>query len=140
MTESAPDDGLALPPRMLGRPADPPAALARVSHSGPVQKFQRELSAQRQMRRSPRLGSFRASARAWVGRVSGRADRRLLFAVAETIDALIAHCDALTDHVTNQEELTADVVASFGEDLTRLRAEVIHLGRLTAKLEEDGGG
>jgi hypothetical protein len=140
MTHDAHDDGPALSPPTLGRPTDPPPALARVSLTASVQNFQRELSLQLQIRRTPRLGNFRASARAWAGRVSGRAERRLLIAVAEAVEALIAHSDALTDRITSQEELTAEVAASYGGDLTRLRAEVIHLKRLIATLEEDGSG
>jgi hypothetical protein len=42
--------------------------------------------------------------------------------------------------MTNQEGLTSDVAASYGEDLARLRADVIHLSHLTAMPEEDGSG
>lgn len=128
------------PPSMLHRPADAPPASARASDLAQVQNFRRELSAQLQMRRSPRLGSRRATARAWLGRLTGRADRRLLFSLAQALEALVEHCDGLGDRLTSQEAMTADLAAAYGEDLTRLRAEVAHLNRLAGTPEEDMRG
>ena len=130
---------VASPPVMFDRPADPPHPVA-VTQSGTVQGFRRELSAQLQMRRSRRLGSLRATVRAWAGRVSGRADRRLLFSLAEVTNALLEHCDSLVEHISRDETLAEHVIASFGEDLTHLRAEVNGLRRSISSQEEPRGG
>jgi len=122
-------------PRMLSRPADPPPLLGHAAQMDSVRDFRREFSAQLQMSQAPRLGSLKASMRAWAGRVSGRADRRLLFTVARATDALANHCDALADRLMSLEALSSDVTAAYGEDITRLRAEVVHLRSLAASLE-----
>jgi hypothetical protein len=64
-----------------------------------------------------------------MGRVTGRADRRLLLAMAETLDVLIAHCDLLTELLNADEAVNADVAAAYGAEITELRAEVIRVGR-----------
>ena len=75
-------------------------------------------------------GSFRA----WAARVSGRADRRLLLALARATDAVAAHCDQLVDRLAAQEAVTADVAGSFGQELALLRAEVLHLQRTRGRV------
>ena len=70
-----------------------------------------------------------AKLRAWAGRVSGRADRRLLFAIAHATDAIAAHCDLIADRLATQETITADISRAFGEEISQLRSEVIHLQR-----------
>jgi hypothetical protein len=114
--------------------------LGRAGDLDPVQNLRREFSAQLQMRKSPRLGSLRASARAWAGRVSGRSDRRLLYALAEATSALVDHCDSLTDRLATQETLLDEFTTILGEEVTRLRAEVDHLRRLSTTPEADNGG
>ena len=114
---------------MLQRPADAPLAVEHAGSLAPIQDFGRELSAQLQMRKTRWLGSTRATARAWAGRATGRADRRLMFALANATDALARHLDWLVDRLSAQEALTADVTWAYGEDVTRLRAEVTQLRR-----------
>jgi hypothetical protein len=46
------------------------------------------------------------------------------------------HCDRLTDRLMAQEDVTHDVASAFGEELARLRAEVVHLAGLVAALDE----
>lgn len=67
-----------------------------------------------------------------MGRVSGRSDRHLLFALAQATEAIATHCDLLADRLAAQEAVTADVTGAFGEEITRLRAEVLHLQRLVS--------
>jgi hypothetical protein len=122
-------------PRMLQRPADMPPPLERAGSLVPIQDFRRELSAQMQMHSTRWLGTTRATARAWAGRVTGRADRRLMFALAKATDALVHQQDVLVDRLTAQEAITADTVFAYGEDITRLRAEVTRLRNLTARGE-----
>lgn len=133
--EHEPDTEDLRAPHMFQRSSEAPPALEHVGSSAPLQDFRRELSAQRPMRTTRRLGSTRATARAWAGRLTGRADRRLLFALANATDALAHHHDVLIDRLTAQEGLTADMAAAFGEDLTRLRAEVTRLRSLAVHEE-----
>lgn len=135
-----PQQGMTEPPQMLHRPADAPPTLEPVSGLAPVQAFRHEFAAQLQMHHSRRLGSLRATTRAWAGRVSGRADRRLLFRLSEALDAVVVQVDSLTDHVTSLEMLTADIASAYGEDLTRLRAEIAGVRRQTGRLGEDPRG
>jgi hypothetical protein len=125
------------PPHTLHRPTEAPPPLGPASHLAAVQNLKREFSTQLQIRRSPRLATFRSTARAWAGRVSGRADRRLLFAVTEAVDALVTHFDSLSDRLTATESLCAEVAAAYGEELTRLRAEVLRSNRVAAPPKED---
>lgn len=81
---------------------------------------------------------LRSKLRAWAGRVSGRADRRLLFAVVDATDALVTSCNQLADRLAAQEAVNADVTAAFGEEITQLRAEVIHLQRVVDSLHDSG--
>jgi hypothetical protein len=115
---------------MLRQPADAPPPLGHVGDSAPVLSLRRVWSG-----RKARAGG---SLRAWAGRVSGRADRRLLFALADATEALAAQCDLLSDRLAAQEAVTADVTSAFGQDIAQLRAEVLHLQRLVASLQDPG--
>jgi hypothetical protein len=53
-----------------------------------------------------------------------------LSTVARATDAVAAQCDVLTDRLASLEVVTADVTATFGQELAQLRAEVQHLRRL----------
>jgi len=114
------------PPRMLRQPVEPPPPLGHVGDAAPVGSLRQSLQA----RRSGPHRSLRLRTRAWLARVTGRADRHLLSGVADATDAIAAHCDALSDRLAAQEALTADVASVLGEEITRLRAEVTHLRRI----------
>ncbi len=114
---------------MLQRPADAPPPLGRVGDTDAV----------RAVRRAPGRPAapgaaghrpWRVSVRSWASKASGRASRRRLSEVVGAADALAAQCDALTDHVTALEAVTADLASTLGEEVARLRAEVAHLRRL----------
>jgi hypothetical protein len=125
-------DGAAGPaPQMFRQPSDAPPPLAHVGEDPALQSFRREWSA----RRTSASAGLRRSLRAWVGRVSGRSDRRLLLAVASATDAVAAQCDHVVDRLTTQEAVTADVTSVFGEEIAHLRAEVLHLQRVVASLQ-----
>jgi len=117
-----------LAPRTLRRPADPPPPLPHVRDGEALQSLSRELEGRR-VGASSRRGALRA----WAGRVSGRSDRRLLLALAQATEVVATHCDLLADRLAAQEAVGADVAATFGEEITRLRAEVLHLRRLVAQ-------
>jgi hypothetical protein len=106
-------------PRMLHRPADAPPPLGHVGSLDAVASFRRVVA--------DREAGGRRSLRAWAGRVSGRADRRLLLAQAAATEAVVAHCDLLVDRLTALEAVTADTAGASSEEITRLRAEVVRL-------------
>jgi hypothetical protein len=138
--DAASGAGREQPPHMLVRPAEPPPPLGHIADAEPLRDFRRELSSQRQLREAPRLGSLRATVRAWAGRVSGRADRRLVVALGRATDALADRCDSIVDRLESQEALTAEVTEAFGSDLAHLRAEVAHLRALASAAEHQRGG
>jgi len=112
---------------MLRQPADAPPPLAPAGATDGVRSFRRVWSDRNAATRS---------LRAWAGRVSGRSDRRLLVALAGATEALAVHCDQLVDRLTAQEAVTADVTDSFGQEITLLRAEVVHLQRSVDALRD----
>jgi hypothetical protein len=120
-------------PPMLRQPADAPAPLGHVGDLEPVQAFRRVWASQSAADRSASVG---VRIRAWAGRVTGRADRHLLRNVAHATDAIAARCDLLTDRLASQEAITADLTHSFGEEIARLRAEVLHLQRVVVSLRD----
>jgi (p)ppGpp synthase/HD superfamily hydrolase len=75
-----------------------------------------------------------------AGRISGRSDRRLLSALAEATDAIATQCDLLADRIAARDTVSSDIADSFGEEVTRLRAEVLHLHHLSATTAEPRGG
>jgi len=121
-------------PRALRQPADAPPPLGHVRDVEPVQSFTLLRAGRRDGAGRP--ASLRGTVRAWLGRISGRSDRRLLFALADATEAIAAHCDLLGDRLAVQEAVTADVAGAFGEEITRLRAEVLHLQRLVMSLHD----
>jgi ABC-type transporter Mla subunit MlaD len=106
---------------MLRRPVEAPEPLGHLGSGSAAVSFRRLVS--------DRTAGTRRSLRAWAGRLSGRADRRLLRAQADVTEAVVARCDLLADRLSALEAATADVAGAFGEELARLRAEVAHLRR-----------
>jgi hypothetical protein len=115
-------------PRMLRRSADAPPALGPVSGTDRVVAFHRVWS--------DRNVATKRSLRSWAGRISGRADRRLLVALVGATEAIATHCDLLADRLAAQEAVTEDVVGCFGQEIVQLRAEVLHLQAQVTSLRE----
>lgn len=121
-------------PRSLRQPADAPPPLAHLAGVEQLQSFTRVWAARRDGTGTP--ASLLASVRAWLGRVSGRSDRRLLVALAGATEAIATRCDLLSDRLAGQQAVTADVAGAYGEEITKLRAEVLHLQRLVVSLRD----
>jgi hypothetical protein len=130
--QNAVGDASEQPPRMLRQPADAPAPLGRVGDTESLLTVRRV--------RANWEAQARRSLRSWVGRVSGRSDRHLLRALADATDALADHCDLLADRLAGQEAVSADVAGTLGEEVSRLRAEVLHLQRLLTSTPGSTGG
>jgi hypothetical protein len=118
---------------MLGHPVDALPPLGPVSDLGGVRALRHERAAR--LHAADATGDVRTRARSWAGRVSGRADRRLLHALAEAVDALVTHSDALVDRVNLAFGRESEISAVFGDEVSQLRAEVIHLRGLVASPE-----
>jgi phosphoribosylformimino-5-aminoimidazole carboxamide ribonucleotide (ProFAR) isomerase len=58
----------------------------------------------------------------------------MILALAGALDAIGSHCDRLVDGLASEEARVADTTGAFGQDITHLRAEVLHLQRLAASL------
>jgi len=124
-------EGSGSAPRTLRQPVDASPPLGPVSVIDAVVSFRRVWAGRR--------ATTRWSLRAWAGRISGRSDRRLLSALAEATDAIATQCDLLAERIAARDTASADIADSFGEDVTRLRAEVLHLQRLSAAPPESRG-
>jgi hypothetical protein len=74
-------------------------------------------------------GTLPMRVRAWMGRVTGRRNRYVLEAVVRATDEIADRCDELTTRLMDQAAVTAEMASIFGEELARLRAEVLHLQR-----------
>ena len=134
--ELAPEADASAAPRLLHRPTEAPPRLGRVGDGAALQALRHEWSLHGVRRRALRSGSFRDTARLWAGRLTGRSRRRLVAALAGATLELADRCEVLTDRLMTQEDVTEDVATAFGEELSRLRAEVLHLARLLAEVTE----
>ncbi len=119
-------------PLVLTRPAEPPAPLELVGQSP-------ALRALREARAGATSTPGRSTLRGWAAKITGRSDGRLLHALADATEVLAARCDEVLDRLAAQEALAADLVGTLGAELTRLRAEVLHLQR-TMPTPGDRGG
>ena len=63
-----------------------------------------------------------------TNRGPGGFDREMIGDLIRAIDAVAARCDAILDHLTHQDVVVDEAVTIFGEELTRLRAELAPLG------------
>jgi hypothetical protein len=115
---------------MFSGPSDAPSPLTRLNDGEAGQVFGQVWAYEQ-----ARGGSLRA----WLARVSGRADRRLLFAVATVTQELLLRCDELAQRLERQEAVTEDVTGALGEDVTQMRAEVERLRRLVESLRSPAG-
>jgi hypothetical protein len=114
-------------PGPFRQPVEPMAALPRTADSAAVRSLHQVLA-----ERGRRPSSLGGRLRLLASKVSGREDRRLLGALVATTDSLVTRCDLLSERLAAHEALTADVTASSSEELTRLRAEVLHVTRLAS--------
>lgn len=111
---------------MLQRPADAPPPLPLLAESDAVQQLRAALAS---LAARDAIGALPVRIRALVGRVTGRRDRYVLQGVVRATGAIADRCDELATRLNAQEALTADVTRLYGEELARLRAEVLHLQR-----------
>lgn len=129
-----PDDPVAFDPApgSLGQPVDAPTPMTHVRDSEAVRSFRSAVAYRNGHPTRPAWAKLRS----WVGRVSGRSDRHLLLVLAASTDALMTHCDEMVERLTRLEAGTADTARVFGEELARLRAEVVHLRNAVALHDE----
>ena len=125
-------------PRMLRRPSDALPPLGNLGDTDAVRTLRSEWSSRAE--RAAPTAAPRTRLRAWAGRVSGRSDRRLLAALSGATLEVVERCDVLAGRLASHEALTEDLSATLGEELTRLRAEVRHLAKLVATLDDDAHG
>jgi hypothetical protein len=115
------------PPRMLPRPADAPPPLDPLHESEQLRALHGEWA---RLHGGPTGAPTPADQ--WR-RVRGKArrmlpmggpERELLGALIRTVDALALRCDAIAERLGAQETLMEGVAGSFGEDITRVRADL----------------
>jgi hypothetical protein len=59
-----------------------------------------------------------------VSRGPGGIDREMIGDLIRAIDTVAARCDVIADHLAHQDVVVDDAVTIFGEELTRIRAEL----------------
>lgn len=114
-------------PQMLRRPADATPPLPLLAEGDGVRQLRAALTS---LAARDATGTLPVRVRAWMGRVTGRRNRYVLEAMARATGEMADRCDELTTRLTDQTALTADVARTFGEELARLRSEVLHLQRI----------
>jgi hypothetical protein len=126
-----PDAESGAAPGVFRRPTDVPPRLDHIGDAEAVRALRHELS----IRQGRAEASRRRKVRAVAGWITGRSRRRLLISLGAATIALAEQSDRLADRLMTQEEITQDVAATLGEELTRLRAEILHLRALTTSLD-----
>jgi len=114
---------------MLRHAVEPAPHFERVGDTAAVLTLRSTLSGRADQARSR---SIVVRVRAWIGRISGRSDRHLLFVLAHATEAIAAQCDSISDRLANQEAILSDVASVAGEELARLRAELLHMTHLAS--------
>lgn len=117
-------------PKMLRRPADAPPPLEHVRGGDAVRTLHLDWAALHGSQAADPAPSGLWShliGRARRVAAAGRSDRELLGAIIRAVDAIAVRCDELADRLAAQESLMEDVAGSYGEDITRLRADLAQL-------------
>lgn len=123
-------------PVMFKRQSDVPDALASVRHGDQVAQLHREwirITAPVPVgSRSPkqRLGHMM---RRFANRLPGTVDQVFIADMIRAVDAVAARCDEIADRLEHQTIVLDDAITIFGEELTRIRADLASL------VERDGG-
>jgi hypothetical protein len=114
------------PPRMLPRPSEAPEPLEPVRSSETLTRLHAVWS-RMHAGVQPSPGSrVKRAIRTAARRAIGPVDDELSGDLIRAVDALAARCDELSQRLAAQEELTAELTASLGQEVTRLRAAVAH--------------
>ena len=113
-------------PQMLRRPADATPALPLLAAGDGMRDLRAALAS---LAARDATGTLPVRVRSWMGRVTGRRNRYVLEAVVRATDEIADRCDELTTQLIDQGAVTAELASIFGEELARLRAEVLHLQR-----------
>jgi hypothetical protein len=133
-TSDVPSDDAA--PVMFKRQSDVPDPMPSVRHGEYVSELHREWirisTPPTGPSRSPRQ-RLSAMARKIGNRVPGGVDQVIIADLIRAVDAVAARCDELSDRLQHQQIVLDDAVTIFGEELTRIRAELAPRGG------DDGG-
>ena len=114
-------------PVMFKRQSDVPDPMPSVRHGEHVAKLHREWirisTPPTGPSRSPRQRLSRM-ARRIRNRLPGGVDQAIIGDLIRAVDAVAARCDELSDRLQHQQIVLDDAVTIFGEELTRIRAEL----------------
>jgi hypothetical protein len=125
--EMSPETRPDVAPTMFVRPADVPEPLVPLRSGMDITKLHRMWSSLSPSGPAPHIATWRRvvrRGRTYVNRGLGNPDRELMADLIRSVDAVAARCDELADRLSNQHVIVADMANIFGEDLTRLRAEL----------------
>jgi hypothetical protein len=116
------------PPDMFDRPTEAPPPLEPVRSSEDITTMHAEW-ARRDVASRTKASSWHRvvrKTRSAADRMLGRADNQMMGDLIRAIDTVAMRCDELSERVTRQEALIAEIASSLGQELTRLRALVAH--------------
>ena len=118
-------------PVMFKRQSDVPDPMLSVRHGEQVAKLHREwiriTTPPTGQSRSPRQRLSRIARR--IGnRLPASVDQVFIADLIRAVDAVAARCDELSDRLQHQQIVLDDAVTIFGEELTRIRAELASRG------------
>ena len=124
------------PPVMFTRQSDVPDPMPSVRHGDQVAKLHREwiriTAPAAAASRSPkqRIGHMM---RRFANRFPGTVDQVFIADLIRAVDAVAARCDEISDRLEHQTIVLDDAITIFGEELTRMRADLAPLA------DRDGG-
>ena len=77
-------------------------------------------------------------ARSLADRGLGRPDREVMANLIRAVDAVAARCDELLERLTSQQVSIDDMATIYGEELTRMRAELARVASRARPPADDG--
>jgi hypothetical protein len=115
---------------MFTRQSDVPDPMLSVRHGDQVAKLHREwiriTAPPSAGRRSPRQ-RLSHMARRFANRFPGTVDQVFIADLIRAVDAVAARCDEISARLEHQTIVLDDAITIFGEELTRMRADLAPL-------------
>jgi hypothetical protein len=115
-------------PAMFKRSSEVPPSLQPLRHGQEIAKLHREWIVRIVPPPRPSAGQRAIRVIRRMANRAGSVDREIVADLIRAIDALALRCDELADRLEHEHIVLDDAVTIFGEEMTRLRAEVEPLG------------
>jgi len=129
------------PPAMFDRPTDVTDPLPPVRGSEHVASLHAAWGRMAASEAVPETSAWRRvgrKARSLADRGLGRPDREVMANLIRAVDAVAARCDELLERLTSQQVSIDDMATIYGEELTRMRAELARVASRARPPADDG--